>query len=97
MNRAEVLRRLQLDQTRIRSQFGVKHLSLFGSGARDELRDDSDIDILVEFDGAVTFDRYFGLKDYLEALLSRPVDLITERGLKPRAGKHVERDVIRVA
>ena len=97
MKRADVLKLLRDHQQQVRAQFGAKHLALFGSGARDELREDSDIDVLVEFEGAATFARYFGLKDYLEALLGRPVDLVTDRGLKPRARRHVERDLIRVA
>jgi len=61
------------------------------------LRDDSDVDVLVEFEGAVTYDGYFKLQDNLEALLGRSVDLVTERGLKPRARKHVQKDLVRVA
>ena len=84
-------------QREIARQFGVKRLSLFGSVARGELREDSDADVPVEFDGSATFDAYFGLKDHLESLLGRTVDLVTERGLKPRARRQVERDLIRVA
>ena len=72
-------------------------LAVFGSAARDELREDSDIDVLVAFEGAPTFDGYFDLKAFLERLLGRPVDLVTESGLKPRARRHVEQDLIRVA
>ena len=72
-------------------------MGLFGSAARDELRPDSDIDVLVEFDGPASYDRYFDLKDYLEQLLGRTVDLVTSKGLKPRARQHVEQDLIRVA
>jgi predicted nucleotidyltransferase len=97
MNRADVLKVLRDHQQQVRAQFGAQHLALFGSGARDELRDDSDIDVLVELEAAATLSRYFGLEDYLEALLGRPVDLVTDRGLKPRARRHVERDLIRVA
>ena len=77
--------------------FGAKHLALFGSAARDEMRADSDVDVLVDFDGPASFDAYFNLKDYLETLLSRQVDLVTDKGLKPRARQHVERDLIRVS
>ena len=70
---------------------------LFGSAARDQLRPDSDIDVLVDFDGPATFDRYFGLKDRLEQAFGRPVDLVTSRGLKPRARAQVEREMVRVA
>ena len=58
---------------------------------------DSDIDVLVEFASAPTVDSYFGAKDYLEAVLGRPVDLVTPGGLKPRAHRYVERDLVRVA
>jgi len=93
----QVLAILTERQPEIARQFGVKRLALFGSAARGELRDDSAVDVLVEFDGPATFDGYFRLKDYLEALLGRTVDLVTERGLKPRAKRQVEKDLIRVA
>ena len=90
------LARLQPHRDIISTRFGAKHLALFGSAARDELRADSDVDVLVDFDGPATFDGYFDLEDYLEGLLCRPVDLVTRKGLKPRARQHVERDLIRV-
>ena len=81
----------------IRSRFSVEDIGLFGSAARDEMRDDSDIDVLVNFSGPATFEAYFGLKDYLEEMFGRSVDLVTEKGLKPRARPVVEKDLIRVA
>lgn len=78
-------------------RLGVKSLALFGSAARGDLRPDSDVDILVEFDGPATFDRYMELKFLLEALLGRPVDLVTPRALKPRLRPYVEREAIRVS
>ena len=97
MNRSAVLQLLNEHREQVRERFGAKRLALFGSAARDELRVDSDIDVLVEFDGPATFDGYFDLKTYLEQLLGRSVDLVTEKGLKPRARRHVEKDLIRVA
>ncbi len=97
MNRASVLALLNDRRDVFLDRFGARQLALFGSAARDQLRPDSDVDILVEFDGPATFDGYFKLKDYLEQLLGRPVDLVTNKGLKPRARAHVERDLIRVA
>lgn len=70
---------------------------MFGSAARDELRADSDIDVLVDFNDPPTMTGFFGTQDALEALLGRPVDLITVAGLKPRARVQVERDLIDVA
>jgi len=97
MDRAFVLALLQEHRDVISTRFGAKHLALFGSAARDEMRPDSDIDVLVEFEGPATFDGYFDLKDHLEGLLCRPVDLVTSKGLKPRARQHVERDLVRVS
>ena len=97
MDRATVLKLLTEHSDELRSRFGARHLALFGSAARDELREDSDIDVLVAFEGAPTFDGYFDLKSFLERLLGRRVDLVTESGLKPRARRHVEQDLIRVA
>jgi predicted nucleotidyltransferase len=96
-NRAEVLATLHAHRTEIGDRLGVRELGLFGSAARDELRPESDIDVLVEFDGPATFERYLALKDFLERALSRPVDVVTTGGLKPRARRHVERDLIRLA
>jgi predicted nucleotidyltransferase len=96
-NRQQILAALAEHRQEIASRFGVKRLGLFGSAARNELRDDSDVDVLVEFDDQTTYERYFSLKDYLEGLLGRPVDLVTEHGLKPRARRNVERDLVRVA
>ena len=97
MNRATIVDLLNQHRDEFLKRFGARHLALFGSAARDELRVDSDIDVLVEFNGPATFDGYFDLKTYLEQLLGRPVDLVTEKGLKPRARRHVEKDLIRVA
>jgi hypothetical protein len=76
--------------------FGVKSLSIFGSVARDEAVDRSDIDVLVEFDGPATFDKYIELKDLLEDILGRPVDLVTRKSIKPRFARVIERDVLDV-
>jgi uncharacterized protein len=97
MDRAFILGLLRQHRDVIATRFGAKHLALFGSAARDEMRPDSDIDVLVDFEGPATFDGYFDLKDYLEGLLCRPVDLVTSKGLKPRARQHVERDLVRVS
>lgn len=80
MNKAQVLSLLNQRRVEIMQRFAVKHLAVFGSAARDEMRDGSDVDVLVEFEGPATFDRYFDLKTYLEQMFGRPVDLVTERG-----------------
>jgi uncharacterized protein len=95
-DRNDILDQLSRLRPEIEALFAVEQIGLFGSAARDALREDSDIDVLVTFRGRATLDGYFGLKSYLEEALGRPVDLVTERGLKPLARASVERDLIRV-
>ncbi|MCF6093281.1 nucleotidyltransferase family protein [Microaerobacter geothermalis] len=57
-------------------------MGVFGSYARNEQTDNSDIDILVEFSRPVGFE-FFDLKDYLESLFNKPIDLVTVKALKP--------------
>jgi uncharacterized protein len=64
-NREQILKTLADHRQEIAQRFGVKNLALFGSAARDELRDDSDVDVLVEYEGPTTYDGYFKLQDYL--------------------------------
>ncbi|WP_207162368.1 nucleotidyltransferase family protein [Thiocapsa imhoffii] len=96
IDRQSILERLQRLRPELTERFAVERIALFGSAARDALREDSDIDLLVAFTGRATLDGYFGLKSYLEQALGHPVDLVTERGLKPLARAGVERDLIRV-
>jgi hypothetical protein len=78
-------------------RLGVLSLAVFGSVARDEATLDSDIDVLVDFDGMATLARYVQLKSLLEERLGRRVDLVTRNGLRERIRPAVEKDAVRVA
>jgi predicted nucleotidyltransferase len=97
MRRAVAISTLRGFLPELRSEFRVRRLALFGSTARDEARDDSDLDVLVEFEGGPTFDSFMGLKLLLEDRLGRRVDLVTPAALKPRLRPVVEREAIDVA
>ena len=79
------------------AQFGVISVHLFGSVARDEACEHSDVDILAKFERPLTFKRFMGFRFFLEDLLKVKVDLVTERGLRDRVRPQVEKDAIRVA
>lgn len=96
MNRAELLKRLRAHKTTLVQNFGVTKLALFGSFARDQAADDSDVDILVQFNGPATSKQYFGVQFYIEDLLSRQVDLVTNKALRAEVRPYVERDIINV-
>lgn len=94
MDRSTALQLLKEHRPALADRFGVVRLALFGSTARDTARPDSDVDVLVAFDGPATSERYFGVQFYLEDLLGRPVDLVTEKALRERLRPYVERDAI---
>ena len=79
------------------ARLDVASLSIFGSVARNEAGVDSDIDILVSFSGASTFDRYMDLKALLEQATGRRVDLVTQAALRPELRADIEREAVRVA
>jgi hypothetical protein len=95
ISKNEILAKLRQQQAVITS-FGVKSLAIFGSIARDEARLGSDLDLLVEFEGKVTFDRYMDLKFYLEDYLGMRVDLVSQKMLKPQIRSSVLKEAIDV-
>lgn len=96
MERDEVLTILRQHWAILKS-LGVRSLSIFGSIARDEARSDSDVDVLVDFEPPITFDRYMDVKIYLEDHLGTRVDLVSWQSLKPQIRSIVEQEAIRVA
>lgn len=96
LSRDEVIRLLKTNAAEAR-RLGVRELSLFGSLARNEARPDSDVDLLVEFDGPVTSQKFFDTKFFLEDLLGRRIDLVTSAALHPGIRKEIAPELIRVA
>ena len=86
LTRDEVLSQLRKHKPELEKKFGVTMLMLYGSVARDEAKADSDINLVVSFDGPTTSERFFGVQFYVEDLLACPVDLVTERAQR-KAGR----------
>jgi uncharacterized protein len=96
MEREQILQLLAQHKPQLAQRYGVLRLALFGSTARDSASAESDIDILVAFDGPATSQRYFGVQFYLEDVLGRPVDLVTEKALRTELRPHIEREALHV-
>lgn len=96
VSRQEVLSTLRAQQAVLHARFGVARLALFGSVARDEAEQDSDVDLLVEFDRPVGLFRFMELQSHLEDLLGCGVDLGTPQSLKPRIRDRVLAEAVHV-
>jgi predicted nucleotidyltransferase len=84
MKRNEALDILRAEQEHLRRDFGVKSLALFGSVARDQAKDSSDVDLLVEFDRPIGLLHLIGTQQYIEKRLGvARVDLILRRAIIP--------------
>ena len=91
MNVIEILKN---HEELIKQKYGVKRIGIFGSFARGEAKEHSDIDVLVDFnDGAKTFDHFMELKFFLEDLFGRKIDLVTESALRPQLKEGILREV----
>lgn len=97
MKKQEVLGLVHDHILEIRERFFIRDLMLFGSVARDEATASSDVDFIVDFEGTATFDRFMGLKFYLEDLLGCKVDLVTLKALRPSIKESIEQEAIHVA
>lgn len=94
-NENQVIQKLKPELNRLKSNFFVNKIALFGSVTRDDFNDQSDIDMLIDFDSE-DFELYLKLIEELESILSRKVDLVTFRSLKPRQFKYLENKLIYV-
>ena len=95
MNRQDILDRLRENERALRAR-GVTHAALFGSRARGDNRADSDIDILIEIEPEIVQDvyDYVGLKNFIAALFTRPVDVVDRNALKPYVRAPAEGDAV---
>ncbi len=92
-SKEEIFEQIRSNRERL-TAFGVRGFGLFGSFARSEQNERSDIDILVEFDpDQKSFTNFMGLAFFLEDLLGRKVDLVTRESLSPHIGPKILADV----
>jgi uncharacterized protein len=74
-------------------RYPIRRLALFGSWARGDAREDSDVDVLVEVDPSIGL-RFVDLGDELEKALGRRVDLVSRRAIKPSLWERIEPELI---
>ena len=96
MDIAELLKEKRGDILRIAAEHGARNVRLFGSVARGEAGPESDIDLIVQFDSGVTLLGHSALVRALETLLGRKVQVVSERGLRPRVKERVMQEAVPV-
>ena len=88
---------LQANRAQIKN-FGISLLGVFGSYARNEQTDTSDVDVIVEFEkGEKSYKKFIGLVYYLEDLLQRKVDVLTFQSISPLLKEQIEKEVTYVS
>jgi predicted nucleotidyltransferase len=97
MDRDIVIKKINTNLDFLKDEYGVEHLFLFGSVARNSAGTNSDIDLLVEFARPTGLFGLLSLQLYLEQLLGRSVDLGTFDSLKSYIKPEVEREMLLVA
>lgn len=95
MTRDELLQKLRDNKGRLKQKYPLKSLALFGSYSRNEQTAESDVDLLVEFNEPVGIE-FIDLLLEIEAILDKPVDLVTKKSVSPRLKAYIEKDMIYV-
>jgi len=88
MTREDIIIRLREIKPVLKEEYSVKNIGLFGSFSDDTSTEESDIDLLVEFEKPVGW-KYFSLEIYLEKIFGRKIDLVTKNGLKEQIRDHI--------
>jgi predicted nucleotidyltransferase len=96
MKRQQAIELLTRSKPELQERYGITALALIGSTARDVATAYSDVDILVNFDGPATSQRYFGVQFYLEDIFGCPIDLVTEKALRPELRPFIEKELVDV-
>jgi uncharacterized protein len=95
-NKIEIEERIRSERQKLVS-LGVKSIGIFGSFARGEQKQTSDVDFFVEFEPSKhKFDNFMEVSFLLEDLLGRKVEIVTPESLSPYIGPHILREVVNI-
>ena len=81
LNKEQIIEKIKEELPYLKKQYGIKKIGLFGSFANGTQKEDSDIDIVIEFEKPIGL-AFMDLAEYLEKLFSKRVDILTPEGIK---------------
>jgi predicted nucleotidyltransferase len=96
ITKKDIIETLKKEMPYFKEKYGVKRIGLFGSCAKGDFTETSDVDIIVEFEKPIGFE-FMDFTEYIENILGRKVDVITSAGLESIRIKEVQRDIVRSA
>jgi len=92
-NKNDIIKLIKENSGKIRS-YGIDKIGLFGSFARNKPRDDSDVDLLIEFNkDKKTYDNFINFAYFIESLLKRKVELVTPESVSPYIAPYIRKEV----
>ncbi|URD48478.1 nucleotidyltransferase family protein [Chroococcidiopsis sp. CCNUC1] len=93
-NLEEIKQLLQQSKSVLQENYRVTELGIFGSYVRGEQNEESDVDVLIDYEKAPTLFKLVELRNYLNELTGMKVDVVTKKGLKPRIRERVLSEVV---
>ncbi len=93
---SEIKKVLEQQKAELSKRFKVKEIGVFGSYVRGEQKEESDIDVLVEFSEPIGFFAFLDLEEHLSEVLGVKVDLVSKKALKPRIGRRILQELVSV-
>ncbi len=92
-----IIKVFEAHKAELKNRFHVESLAIFGSVLKGTAVPDSDVDILVRYQKTPGLFTFLDLKQYLEDIVERPVDLVTEGALKKQLREKIMKEAVRVA
>jgi uncharacterized protein len=95
VNKEHITKALKDNKLDLSTRYHLTSIGIFGSFTREDFRDDSDIDILIDYDQPIGIE-FIDLAEELEKILDRKVDLVSKNGVKPKYFDEIQKDLIYV-
>lgn len=95
INKEDITKKLKENKPNLVSRYHLTSIGIFGSFSRDDYKEDSDIDILIDYNQPMGIE-FIDLAEELEKILSCKVDLVSKKGIKPKYYDEIQKDLFYV-
>jgi len=95
INKESITNILKANKLDLLARYHLKSIGIFGSFNRDDFKDDSDIDILIDYEQPIGIE-FIDLAEELEKILNLKVDLVSKNGIKPKYLEEIQKDLVYV-